>query len=339
MVRKISYQQVINEVLVQEMCCDLSVFIMGEDNVGGVGVFGEDDVWGGVLGVIKGFYYQFFGCVLDILLLEIGYVGVVVGVVICGMCLVCELMFVDFVGCCLDQIFNQVVKFCYMFGGKVVILLVICIMVGVGLCVVVQYLQMFILLWIYIFGFKVVCLLLFYDVKGLLVQVICDNDLVIFCEYKLFYLMQGEVFEELYSVFFGEVNFFCDGDDVILVIYGCMVYLVLDVVVSLVCQGIFCEVLDLCSISLLDEDSIFESVEKIGCLVVVDEVNLCCLMVIDIVVLVVEWVFFVLCVLICWVIVFYMLVFFFDVLEDFYIFDVVKIEVVVCQVLEGRDVV
>lgn len=59
MARKISYQQAINEALAQEMRRDPSVFIMGEDNAGGAGAPGEDDAWGGVLGVTKGLYHQF----------------------------------------------------------------------------------------------------------------------------------------------------------------------------------------------------------------------------------------------------------------------------------------
>lgn len=82
--------------------CDDSVIVMGEDNVGGVGVLGEDDVWGGVFGVMKGLFYKFLGCVFDMLLLEGGYIGVVVGVVVCGMWFVVELMFIDFMGVCFD---------------------------------------------------------------------------------------------------------------------------------------------------------------------------------------------------------------------------------------------
>lgn len=130
MARKISYQQAINEALAQEMRRDPSVFIMGEDNAGGAGAPGEDDAWGGVLGVTKGLYHQFPGRVLDTPLSEIGYVGAAVGAATRGMRPVCELMFVDFAGCCLDQILNQAAKFRYMFGGKAVTPLVIRTMVA-----------------------------------------------------------------------------------------------------------------------------------------------------------------------------------------------------------------
>ena len=71
-------------------------------------------------GVTKGLYHQFPGRVLDTPLSEIGYVGAAVGAATRGMRPVCELMFVDFAGCCLDQILNQAAKFRYMFGGKAV---------------------------------------------------------------------------------------------------------------------------------------------------------------------------------------------------------------------------
>lgn len=288
MARKISYQQAINEALAQEMRRDPSVFIMGEDNAGGAGAPGEDDAWGGVLGVTKGLYHQFPGRVLDTPLSEIGYVGAAVGAATRGMRPVCELMFVDFAGCCLDQILNQAAKFRYMFGGKAVTPLVIRTMVGAGLRAAAQHSQMLTSLWTHIPGLKVVCPSSPYDAKGLLVQAIRDNDPVIFCEHKLLYSMQGEVPEELYSVPFGEANFLRDGDDVTLVTYGRMVHLALDAAASLARQGISCEVLDLRSTSPLDEDSILESVEKTGRLVVVDEANPRCSMATDIAALVAE---------------------------------------------------
>ncbi len=337
MARKISYQQAINEALAQEMRRDPSVFIMGEDNAGGAGAPGEDDAWGGVLGVTKGLYHQFPGRVLDTPLSEIGYVGAAVGAATRGMRPVCELMFVDFAGCCLDQILNQAAKFRYMFGGKAVTPLVIRTMVGAGLRAAAQHSQMLTSLWTHIPGLKVVCPSSPYDAKGLLVQAIRDNDPVIFCEHKLLYSMQGEVPEELYSVPFGEANFLRDGDDVTLVTYGRMVHLALDAAASLARQGISCEVLDLRSTSPLDEDSILESVEKTGRLVVVDEANPRCSMATDIAALVAERAFSALRAPIRRVTAPHTPVPFSDALEDLYIPDAAKIEAAVRQALEGRD--
>ncbi len=131
-------------------------------------------------------------------------------------------------------------------------------------------------------GLKVVCPSSPYDAKGLLIQAIRDNDPVIFCEHKLLYSMQGEVPEELYTIPFGEANFLRDGKDVTLVSYGRMVNTAMDAASSLAGRGIDCEVIDLRTTSPLDEDSILESVEKTGRLVVIDEANPRCSMATDI---------------------------------------------------------
>ena len=334
MARKISYQQAINEALAQEMRRDPSVFIMGEDVAGGAGAPGENDAWGGVLGVTKGLYDQFPGRVLDTPLSEIGYVGAAVGAATCGVRPVCELMFVDFAGCCLDQILNQAAKFRYMFGGKASTPLVIRTMVGAGLRAAAQHSQMLTSLWTHIPGLKVVCPSSPYDAKGLLIQAIRDNDPVIFCEHKLLYSMQGEVPEELYTVPFGEANFLRDGKDVTLVSYGRLVNTAMDAARNLAGRGIDCEVIDLRTTSPLDEDSILESVEKTGRLVVIDEANPRCSMATDISALVAQKAFGALKAPIEMVTAPHTPVPFSDSLEDLYIPDAAKIEQAVLNVIE-----
>ncbi|SDA25445.1 pyruvate dehydrogenase E1 component beta subunit [Pseudomonas sp. NFPP10] len=334
MARKISYQQAINEALAQEMRRDPSVFIMGEDVAGGAGAPGDNDAWGGVLGVTKGLYHQFPGRVLDTPLSEIGYVGAAVGAATRGVRPVCELMFVDFAGCCLDQILNQAAKFRYMFGGKAQTPLVIRTMVGAGLRAAAQHSQMLTSLWTHIPGLKVVCPSSPYDAKGLLIQAIRDNDPVIFCEHKLLYSLQGEVPEESYAIPFGEANFLRDGKDVTLVSYGRTVNTALDAARSLAGRGIDCEVIDLRTTSPLDEDSILESVEKTGRLVVIDEANPRCSMATDISALVAQKAFASLKAPIEMVTAPHTPVPFSDALEDLYIPDAAKIEQAVLTVIE-----
>ena len=334
MARKISYQQAINEALAQEMRRDPSVFIMGEDVAGGAGAPGDNDAWGGVLGVTKGLYHLFPGRVLDTPLSEIGYVGAAVGAASCGVRPVCELMFVDFAGCCLDQILNQAAKFRYMFGGKATTPLVIRTMVGAGLRAAAQHSQMLTSLWTHIPGLKVVCPSSPYDAKGLLIQAIRDNDPVIFCEHKMLYSMQGEVPEELYSIPFGEANFLRDGKDVTLVSYGRTVNTAMDAARSLAGRGIDCEVIDLRTTSPMDEDSILESVEKTGRLVVIDEANPRCSMATDISALVAQKAFGALKAPIEMVTAPHTPVPFSDALEDLYIPDAAKIENAVLKLIE-----
>ncbi|MDP9530553.1 alpha-ketoacid dehydrogenase subunit beta [Pseudomonas protegens] len=334
MARKISYQQAINEALAQEMRRDPSVFIMGEDVAGGAGAPGDNDAWGGVLGVTKGLYHQFPGRVLDTPLSEIGYVGAAVGAATRGVRPVCELMFVDFAGCCLDQILNQAAKFRYMFGGKAQTPLVIRTMVGAGLRAAAQHSQMLTSLWTHIPGLKVVCPSSPYDAKGLLIQAIRDNDPVIFCEHKMLYSLQGEVPEESYAIPFGEANFLRDGKDVTLVSYGRTVNTALEAARSLAGRGIDCEVIDLRTTSPLDEDSILESVEKTGRLVVIDEANPRCSMATDISALVAQKAFASLKAPIEMVTAPHTPVPFSDALEDLYIPDAAKIEKAVLTVIE-----
>ncbi|WP_321815832.1 MULTISPECIES: alpha-ketoacid dehydrogenase subunit beta [unclassified Paraburkholderia] len=286
MARKITYSQAINEALAQEMSRDDSVIVMGEDNAGGAGAPGEQDAWGGVLGVTKGLYGKFPGRVLDTPLSEGGFIGAAVGAAACGMRPVAELMFIDFMGVCFDQIFNQAAKFRYMFGGKAVTPVVIRTMYGAGLRAAAQHSQMLTSLFTHIPGLKVVCPATPYDAKGLMIAAIRDNDPVIFCEHKLLYTMEGDVPEESYSIPFGEANIVRDGDDVTIVTYGRMVHYALDAAQKLAKDGIEADVIDLRTTSPLDEDTILESVGRTGRIVVVDEANPRCSMATDIAALV-----------------------------------------------------
>jgi pyruvate dehydrogenase E1 component beta subunit len=244
-------------------------------------------------------------------------------------------MFLDFMGVCFDQIYNQAAKFRYMFGGKAETPVVIRAMVGAGFRAAAQHSQMLTPVFTHIPGLKVVCPSTPYDTKGLLIQAIRDNDPVIFCEHKLLYSMQGEVPEEVYTVPFGEANFLRDGDDVTLVTYGRMVHLALEAANNLARQGIDCEVLDLRTTSPLDEDSILESVEKTGRLVVIDEANPRCSMATDISALVAQKAFGALKGPIEMVTAPHTPVPFSDALEDLYIPGAAKIEAAVRKVIEA----
>ena len=282
MARQISYQQAINEALRQEMERDPTVLVMGEDNAGGEGSPGERDAWGGVLGVTKGLYPQFPDRVLDTPISESGFIGAAIGAAAAGMRPVAELMFVDFMGVCFDQIYNQAAKFKYMFGGKARTPVVIRTMVGAGLRAAGQHSQMLVNVFTHIPGLKVVCPATPYDAKGLLIQSIRDNDPVIFCEHKMLYGLQGDVPEESYAIPFGEANVVRDGKDITIVTFGRMVHLSTEAATELAKAGIQCEVIDLRTTSPLDEDTVLESVGKTGRVVVVDESNPRCSIATDI---------------------------------------------------------
>jgi pyruvate dehydrogenase E1 component beta subunit len=271
--RKISFKQAINEALAQEMERDSSVIVMGEDVAGGSGTDGQMDAWGGVLGVTKGLWQKFGDRVLDTPITESAFVGAAIGAAISGLRPVVELMFVDFVGVCFDQIFNQAAKFRYMFGGKAVTPLVIRTMVGAGLRAAAQHSQALYPIFTHIPGLKCVVPSSPYDAKGLLIQAIRDNDPVIFFEHKALYSLQGEVPEEPYAIPFSEANYVREGRDVTLVTLGRMVHVATEAATQLARQGVDCEILDLRTTSPMDEGSILESVEKTGRLVVIDEAS------------------------------------------------------------------
>ena len=282
MARKISMKQAINEALDQEMARDSSVIVMGEDIVGGAGGDGERDAWGGVLGVTKGLYAKHGDRLLDTPLSESAYVGAAIGAATCGLRPVAELMFIDFMGVCFDQIFNQAAKFKYMFGGKAETPVVIRTMVGAGFRAAAQHSQMLTPIFTHIPGLKVVCPSTPYDTKGLLIQSIRDNDPVIFCEHKNLYGVEGDVPEASYTIPLGEANVVRDGKHATIVTYGMMVHRSLEAAKDLAKTGVECEVIDLRTLSPLDLDTVLESVEKTGRLICVDEANPRCSIAADI---------------------------------------------------------
>ena len=271
MARIITYQQAIGEALAQEMERDKTVIMMGEDVAGGAGAPGEDDAWGGVLGVTKGLHGKFGDRVMDTPITESAFVGAAVGAATSGLRPVVELMFIDFMGVCFDQIFNQAAKFRYMFGGNAETPVVIRTMYGAGFRAAAQHSQCLYPLFTHIPGLKVVTPSTPYDAKGLLIQSIRDNDPVVFCEHKALYTLEGDVPEEAYTIPFGEANVTREGDDVTIVTLGRMLQVAHEAADALAKDGINCEVVDLRTTSPMDTDSIIESVENTGRLVVLDE--------------------------------------------------------------------
>jgi pyruvate dehydrogenase E1 component beta subunit len=286
--RKITYMQAINEALDQEMERDETVVVFGEDNAGGAGSPGEDDAWGGVMGVTKGLYGKYPGRVLDTPISESAFIGAAAGAACSGLRPVAELMFVDFFGVCMDQIYNQAAKFRYMFGGKARTPMVIRTMYGAGIRAASQHSQCLYPIFTHIPGLKVVVPSNPYDAKGLLIASIRDDDPVIYFENKVLYSVEGEVPEAPYTIPLGEAEYVREGEDVTIVAIGRMVSMAEQAAEALADEGIECEIVDLRTTSPLDEETIYESVENTGRLVVVDEANPRCSLAADIVARVAE---------------------------------------------------
>ena len=257
-----TYREAINEALLQEMKKDENVVVIGEDVAGGAGTNGEQDAWGGVLGVTKGLL-KHFGRerIIDTPITETAIMGMASGAALTGLRPVAELMFVDFMGVCFDQILNQTAKFRYMFGGKAVTPLTIRTMYGGGLRAASQHSQCLYPMFTHVPGIKVVLPSNPYDAKGLLIQSIRDNDPVIFMEHKNLYDTSGDVPDESYSIPFGEANFTREGKDLTFIAMGQTVEICNNVADTLKKEGKTCTVLDLRTLSPLDEDSILEAAE------------------------------------------------------------------------------
>jgi acetoin:2,6-dichlorophenolindophenol oxidoreductase subunit beta len=288
-VRTLSFREAINEALSQEMERDPRVLLMGEDVAGGATVpgFEQDDAWGGVLGVTKGLV-QRFGRerVLDTPISESAFIGAAVGAAATGLRPVAELMFVDFFGVCMDQIFNQGAKLRYMFGGKAAVPLVIRTMIGAGFRAAGQHSGCHYSVFTHMPGLKCVVPSTPADAKGLLAAAIRDDDPVIFFEHKLLYDVQGEVPPGEHVVELGRADIKRAGDRVTVVAIGRMVNLALEAAETMAGEGIEVEVVDPRTLSPLDEDTILGSVRKTRRLVVVDEDNPRCSMATDLVALV-----------------------------------------------------
>ena len=258
------------------------IIVLGEDVAGGCGGEGKMDAWGGVLGVTKGLWDKFGDRVMDTPISESAFIGAAFGAAMSGLRPVVELMFVDFMGVCFDQIFNQGAKFRYMFGGRSVTPVVIRTMIGAGLRAAAQHSQCLYPLFAHIPGLKCVIPSTPYDAKGLLIQAIRDDDPVIFFEHKTLYQTQGDVPDRPYTIPFGEANYVREGEEVTIVALGRMVHLALEAGSKLSSEGVECEIIDPRTISPLDEETILESVAKTGRLVVVDEASPRCNMATDI---------------------------------------------------------
>jgi pyruvate/2-oxoglutarate/acetoin dehydrogenase E1 component len=287
--RTITYREAINEAIRFEMRRDPTVILMGEDVAGGAGTHLEEkgeDAWGGDLGVTKGLVQEFGRSrILDTPISESAFIGAAVGAASAGLRPIAELMFVDFLGVCMDQIFNQGGKIRYMFGGKAKVPVVIRTLYGAGFRAAAQHSATLYSVFAHMPGLKCVVPSTPYNAKGLLTAAIRDDDPVIYFEHLVLLDTSGPVPEESYIVPIGQAEIARPGKDVTVVALGRMRLFALQAAEELAKDGIDVEVVDPQSISPLDESTILESVKKTRRLVVVDEDNPRCSVAHDIVTL------------------------------------------------------
>ena len=262
--KEMSYQEAIREALREEMVRDERVFLMGEDIA----------KHGGAFGVTRTLFDQFGPeRVRNTPISENTIVGAGTGAALVGMRPVMEIMFVDFSGLAMDQICTQAAKLRFMTGGQCQVPWVLRMPQGggAGKSIAAQHSQSLEVWYAHIPGLKVVLPSTPYDAKGLLKAAIRDDNPVIFLEHKFLYSFRGLVPEGDYVLPLGQCDVKREGKDVTVVASGAMVWHAMLAARLLADEGLSVEVVDVRTISPLDEDTIGRSARKTGRVVLVAE--------------------------------------------------------------------
>ena len=260
-VRELSFVGAINEALHQEMARDERVFIIGED----IGRRGGD------FGATVGLWKRWPDRCRDTPLSEAAITGLGVGAAMAGMRPIVEIMFVDFLAECFDQVANNMAKAHYMFGGQLTAPLVIRTLCGGGFYAGPHHSQSAEGWLLNIPGITVVAPSTPYDAKGLLTASIRNENPIVFMEHKGLYSMKGPVPEEPYEVPLFKAQVVRPGRDVTVVTAAKMVSLSLQAVGELAEEEVDVEVIDLATIKPWDQETVLESVRKTGRAVTVFE--------------------------------------------------------------------
>ena len=261
--RKLSYSEAIAEAQLQEMQRDPRVFLMGlvqQDPYGSA--FGQTKGISSALGVER---------VLDMPISEAAYTGAGVGAAITGMRPIVELQFSDFITIAMDQIVQQAANMRYMFGGQLSVPLVVRAPTGAYLGAAAHHSHSLESWFAFIPGLKVVLPSNAYDAKGLLISAIRDENPVLYLEHKKLYDKKTDVPEAPYTIPLGKAAVKREGKDLTIVTYSFLVSKSLEAAEALARDGIDAEVIDLRSVSPLDEETILKSVAKTGRLLIAQE--------------------------------------------------------------------
>jgi pyruvate/2-oxoglutarate/acetoin dehydrogenase E1 component len=260
--REINYTTAIREAQTLEMERDSSVFVVGED----VAEFGS--AFGQTAGLLEKFGPM--RCV-NTPISEACIIGMSVGAAATGLRPIAVIDFMDFMGCCMDEVLNQAAKLRFMMGGQVTIPLVIRAQGGAGINAAAQHSQSLEALFTHIPGLKIVAASTPADVKGLITSAVRDDNPVMVIEHKTLLNMKGEVPEGEHLVPIGKAAVRREGSDVTIVAWSAMVHRSLKAAEMLSKEGIEAEVIDIRSLIPLDKETIFKSLEKTGRIVVVYE--------------------------------------------------------------------
>ena len=251
----------VREAIESEMRVDPDVFMAGID----IGLGGS------VFGLFRGMHEEFPNRVRDTPISETAIVGTAVGAAMAGMKPIVEVMYLDFIGVCLDQIMNQAAKLRYMTGGRAQMSLVIRTQMGAGRSSGSQHSQSLEAMLAHIPGLRVVMPSNPADTYGLLRSAIRDPNPVVFIENRLLYGMSGDRPPADYLVPIGKAAIARPGTDVTVVSWSRMLHAALEAAENLAAEGISAEVVDLRTIAPLDRATVLASLERTHRLVVVHE--------------------------------------------------------------------
>lgn len=269
--RKLTMAQAIAEGISQEMTSDPNVFVMGED----IGAYG------GIFGATGGLLDKFGkDRIMDTPISETAFIGTATGAAAAGLRPIVELMFVDFFGVCMDQIYNHLAKNTYMAGGNIRLPVVLTTAIGGGYNDAAQHSQCLYATFAHMPGIKVVVPSNAYDAKGLMIQAIRDDNPVMFMYHKgimglpwmaYFEGSSNDVPEAAYAIPFGQANVVREGKDLTIVTISQMVQKALLAADELARSGLSAEVIDLRTLVPLDREVVLKSVAKTGRLLIADE--------------------------------------------------------------------
>ena len=263
--RQLTYVQALNEALSLSMTRDPSVYVMG------LGASDPDGVFGTTRGLVTKFGPK---RVFDVPISESAMTGIAIGSALVGMRPVMTHIRLEFAILAMDQICNQAAKWHYMFGGQARVPLTIRMIVGRGWGQGPQHSQSLHAWFTHIPGLKVVMPSTVYDAKGLLMAAIADDNPVIFIEHRWLYNLSGYVPEGEYIVPLGQPKIIRPGRDVTIVSLSYSTLESLRAAEQLANEGIDAEVIDLRTLTPLDDTQILDSVRRTGHLVVVDQATL-----------------------------------------------------------------
>jgi pyruvate/2-oxoglutarate/acetoin dehydrogenase E1 component len=260
--REITYVKAFTEALMQLMAEDDDVVVIGEDVAGYGGVFHAFD------GLLNAYGEK---RVIDTPISEMGFIGMGVGAAARGLRPVCDLMFFDFIGVALDQLYNQAAKLKYMFGGDVTVPLTLTTAGGAGLSAGPQHSQSLEAWLAHVPGLKVALPSSPHDVKGLMVAAVRDDNPTVVVLNKRMLGTKGEVPEPIYEIPFGQANTVRAGKDVTIIAVGRMVPESVTAAANLAEAGIDAEIIDVRTVQPLDSQTILDSVRRTNRAVVVHE--------------------------------------------------------------------